>query len=314
MQETTKREGTYMSFTGFSICVKSAIQAKLGKDYKVKVEDDLLNNDVSVKRLSILKKGSNLATTIRLNNFYNRYRKGEELSVLEQQILSAYEENRPPECFQLDPVFIYDWNWIKGKIVFKLVNKEQNKEYLETIPFIEWNDLAIVFYCYFGIHNDSRITIQLDWMHLVMWQKHLEDIWEEAKRNTPILLPHRLVGFHEEVQRLKEFFGVQEDEDQEEWKHYPPMYIISNKNMMEGAGTILYDSVLKELADKLDSDLIILPSSINEVIIMKDEGFAVNEESFFNHMIQQANEQVCKEEVLSNHYYKYVRSLDKVIY
>ena len=46
MQETTKREGNYMSFTGFCICVKSAIRAKLGKDYKVKVEDDLLNNDV----------------------------------------------------------------------------------------------------------------------------------------------------------------------------------------------------------------------------------------------------------------------------
>ena len=314
MQERTKREGTFMTFDGFSIYMKSAIQSRLGKDYRVKVEDDLLNNDVPVKRLCILKKGSNLATTIRLNNFYNRYRKGEELSELEQQILSTYEENRPPECFQLDSAFFSDWDWIKSKIAFKLVNKEQNREYLETIPFVEWNDLAIVFYCYFGIHNDSRITIQLNWMHLVMWQKHMEDIWEEAKKNTPILLPSRLVGFHEEIQRLKEFFGIQEENDHEEWKYCPQMYILSNNVVLEGAGTILYDGVLKELADKLGSDLIILPSSVNEVIIMKDEGFATKEESFFNYMIRKANEQVCKEEVLSNHYYKYVRSLDKVIY
>jgi len=314
MQERTKREGAYMTCTGFGICMKCAIQAKLGKDYKVKVEDDLLNNDVSVKRLSILKKGSNLATTIRLNNFYNRYRKGEELSVLEQQILSAYEENRPPECFQLDSAFFSDWEWIKGKIAFKLVNKEQNREYLETIPFIEWNDLAIVFYCYFGIHNDSRITIQLDWTHLVMWQKHLNDIWEEAKRNTPILLPSRLVGFHQEVQRLKDFFGIQEEDDHEEWKHCPQMYILTNANTLDGAACLLYDGVLKKLADELNSDLMILPSSINEVIIIKDDGCSDNE-AYFNNMIQEVNQQcVCSEEVLSNHYYKYVRSLDKVIY
>ena len=46
------------------------------------------------------------------------------------------------------------------------------------------------------------------------------------------------------------------------------LYVLTNKSRINGAAGIMYEGVLKKLADKLESDMYILPSSIHEVIIL----------------------------------------------
>ena len=47
-----------------------------------------------------------------------------------------------------------------------------------------------------------------------------------------------------------------------------PMYILTNRQKLHGSACIVYENLLSDIADCLDSDLYILPSSIHEVILI----------------------------------------------
>ena len=51
-----------------------------------------------------------------------------------------------------------------------------------------------------------------------------------------------------------------------------PFYVFSNRSGINGAACILYEDVLKNFADGVEKNLIILPSSIHEVLLLPDDG------------------------------------------
>lgn len=50
----------------------------------------------------------------------------------------------------------------------------------------------------------------------------------------------------------------------------PTLYVLTNDAAHNGAACVLYPDKLKDLADEFGSDLLILPSSIHEVLIIAD--------------------------------------------
>ena len=87
-------------------------------------------------------------------------------------------------------------------------------------------------------------------------------------------------------------------------------FMVTNKQCITGATTILYPGVLAELAEELEHDLYILPSSLQEVFIVPDIGQDVKQ---MNDFIKNANETVVgKEEILADHVYYYHRETDQV--
>ena len=64
------------------------------------------------------------------------------------------------------------------------------------------------------------------------------------------------------------------------------------------------DGLLKKFADKIEKDLIIIPSSIHEVILIPSDNGITDEE--VNEMIDEVNENELETvEILSNHMYLY---------
>ena len=91
-----------------------------------------------------------------------------------------------------------------------------------------------------------------------------------------------------------------------------PMYVLSNKSKLNGSGCIFYHNLLHNLCERLECDLYILPSSIHEVIVLPVSGREDYHE--MNNMIQDINrDQVAKEEVLSDHFYYYNYSSEKLM-
>ncbi|MBO5389133.1 MAG: hypothetical protein J6A59_13570 [Lachnospiraceae bacterium] len=298
MQGKTKDEGCYMSLNGFSVYMKSAIKARLGRDYKVLVDDNSFANGVQVKKLDILEGDSDISACIELNPFFQKYINDEfSLPELEQQIVDIYHRNKPPKCFELDRSIMWNWNKAKQRIIFQLVNKEKNKNLLLSTPHLEWNDLAIIFYFHFGELQNGRVRFLVEDYHLELWNKTVSDLWKEAEQNTPQLLPHQTLCVK----------GIDEKGNLSF-----PMYILTNRMMSDGAGCILYQGVLKEISDLMDGDLIIIPNSVDETFIIKDPGNVDMEEfAFILRIVTQMDGK--PEKFLSNKAYKYVRSLDKVI-
>lgn len=49
-------------------------------------------------------------------------------------------------------------------------------------------------------------------------------------------------------------------------------FVASAKDLMYGSGVIAYPHFMKDTAEKLKSSFYLIPSSIHEVIILKDDG------------------------------------------
>ena len=73
---------------------------------------------------------------------------------------------------------------------------------------------------------------------------------------------------------------------------------------------MLYSGKMKELADTMHSDLVILPSSLHEVLLLPDDA---GMHGRFREMVREVNRSaVDPEEVLSDNIYRYSREKDAV--
>ncbi|MBR6230310.1 MAG: hypothetical protein IKR00_00045 [Lachnospiraceae bacterium] len=85
-----------------------------------------------------------------------------------------------------------------------------------------------------------------------------------------------------------------------------PLYVLSNEEMYLGAVAIFYPMLLEMIAEELDEDICILPSSIHECLIMP-----VNDETDFaelRRIVKKVNDtEVSETEILSYNIYRFSR-------
>ncbi len=84
----------------------------------------------------------------------------------------------------------------------------------------------------------------------------------------------------------------------------PPMYVLSNRELCYGASAILYPGIRKVLGSVFEEDLILIPSSVHEWIILPRDTGA--DTAFMNELIGHVNRtEVRPDEVLGSHVYFY---------
>ncbi len=80
--------------------------------------------------------------------------------------------------------------------------------------------------------------------------------------------------------------------------------VLSNKKGLYGAAALFYPGILRNIAEKKGSGLFIIPSSINEVIIIADNGLYIHE--YLKNMLMEVNSTEVKlDEILSDNLYYY---------
>lgn len=291
-----------MNYQDFTQHILTELQAEFDSNVTITIQDIIKNNDTHLDGLTILSPEHNLSPTIYLNHYFHQYEKGRSLADIKQDILSVYRENCPSE--RIDISFFTDYDKIKSRIIFKLINYERNKELLQTVPHYRFLDLAIVFSCLIESAPAGTATILIHEHHLSFWNITRDDLYALALLNTPKLLQYDLRNM---TDVLKELFcdegTLPFNEDSSE---LCPMYVLSNQQKLYGAVCILYQNLLCDFANRLECDLYILPSSVHEVLIIPAYDHASYQE--LTDMVQDVNaSQLSREEVLSDHVYYYSR-------
>lgn len=285
-----------MDFNVFVENIVDLLQKRMGESYEIKVTKVTKNNDIQLTGVILMKESDTISPTIYLEGLYAEYQNGTALEELVEKIITFYKEQMPDSDLDMD--FFQDFKQVKDRIFYKLVSFEKNRRLLETLPHYRWHDLAIIFYYAMEEEKVGRASITIHQHHLAMWGQSMDTLYRVAQGNMRSGKPELLVSMKD---LLEEMVGLQLGEDT-----YIPMYVLTNQEKLYGAAALLYSERMKELADRWQSDLLILPSSIHEVLLLPDDG--QNEYAFYRQMVEDVNTtQVEPEEVLSYSLYRYRR-------
>ncbi len=269
------------------------------------------NNSMVLDGLTILEPGSNLSPAIYLEHYFKQYQNGVSFTALQGQILQYYYAHCGP-C-HVDTSFFTCFEHIRPRIAYKLIHYEKNKELLTEVPYVPYLDLAIVFYCLLQEAPYKNSSILICHKHLEYWGINSESLFPIAGHNTPMLLPFSCNPLADLILPSLDAFPPEEHPGigQVLEAETVPMYVLTNRQRLNGACCILYQDVLKQVAGRLGDSLYILPSSIHEVIAIPASASGNPKE--LSQLVQEINiTEVAPEEILSDHAYYYDRELDEV--
>ena len=297
-----------MEFTNFTTLVKNEVEKRAGENYHVKLNDVVKNNGIILRGITLMQDDSNISPTIYLNPYYDAYENGETtLGTVIDEVIDTYERNKVNRS--IDMRFFLDYDSVKTRITYKLINTEKNKELLDDIPHIPFHDLSIVFQCLISGERFGNATILIHNVHLRLWKGNARELYERAMENTPVLQGYDVTDMNTVLEEMRAFEETEDTEYEEDIQQQVPMYVLSNKSRVHGAACILYPDILKDFAAVVEKDLYVLPSSIHEVILLPAEGTEDSEQ--LKAMVHEINEsQVEDEEVLSDSVYFYRRRDD----
>lgn len=293
-----------MDMKEFAIGVQESVAGILGDEAVVTLRSVRKNNGVILQGLVIEGREKNVSPTIYLDGFYDLLQAGTPMEELAERLVQIYENDSPGAS--IDMGFYSDFDKVKDRVVYRLVNAGRNEELLKTIPHIRFLDFAICFYYAFQSREIGNGAITICNAHMKMWNTDTEELLRLAQDNTPRLFEAQIRTM---AQAMAELTGPEEAVC--DCQENIPLKILSNSSKIYGAACILYPGLLKEIAYRLKTGMYILPCSIHEVILLTDTDGA--EPSVLREMVSEVNaSQVLPEEFLSNNVYYFDNSKNEI--
>ena len=140
-----------------------------------------------------------------------------------------------------------------------------------------------------------------------------EQLFKYAAENTRRLFPPVVRSMNDIMREMFARDGMPQEIADMMIAEIPPeqtMWVISNEKGINGAASMLYENELHELAESLESDLYILPSSVHEVIAVSSD---MGSPEMLAQMVVEVNmQEVSLDERLSNQVYHYDKDLRKL--
>lgn len=258
-------------FNTFLDEVVHGIEERLGDGYKVRVERILKNNSCEYRGILISNPDDKIhdcevSPAIHMDYWYNMYNDGMDIEEIVNEVIEMYEVGKT-EAKGVE-LLADAKETVASHIFFRIVNAAKNIELLTGSPHVRMEDLAITFH--YMCSNDGvmlqsfRITDKI----AADWELTRDELYDYAKENTPVLFPEKFMALKTILLNKNKGKTVFEDELETASDADIPMFVLTNETGFNGATVLLYSSYMKKLAERYDSSLYILPSSIHEVILI----------------------------------------------
>ena len=186
----------------------------------------------------------------------------------------------------------------KKSLFVKLVNTERNESLVEQSISKEFLDLSAVVRVVLKMDKEGMASMALSKGDAEILGMTEEEIYAAALANTLRLFPPKLMNLGRYVEMSiggKLPFG--EDE--------VTTYILTNQKEVDGAIYFMSPEVVGAIAEALEDDLYILPSSVNEVLLVRASELEDGVDEL-KEMVRDVNETVVAEkDILSYNVYHY---------
>lgn len=292
-----------MTYEKFTQLVKEQILSFLPEEYanaEVMIQEVTKNNDQKFQAVCIKRPADRMVPTIYLDEYYQMYQDGQSMDSILAALAKTHQESMA-ESAEWMSFHADDYESIKSRLYVTVLNRSSNKNYLKDAVHKDIPDTDITAVVRVLCENRKErgtASFLVKENMLEMWGISGEALYEQALKNTESLFQPEmfnvmaiLTGCDEEEAKSKELFPYAQ-------------YVLTNDVKTNGAAVMLYPNLLQEIGEATGSNFFILPSSIHEVILLKDNGEMSAEE--LQRMVMTINRiQVAPEEVLSDEVYCY---------
>lgn len=159
------------------------------------------NNGKILDAVTIMESGTHIAPTIYLADFYDFFSHGMSLEEVTLKILELNTERQVEET-EFQNAGFEDYKRARSHICYKLINLDMNRKLLKNVPYIPYLDLAIVFYYRLEEEVLNGANFLVHNCNLESWGITLQDIYEDAHKNTSRRLPFTLQGMEALIREM----------------------------------------------------------------------------------------------------------------
>lgn len=194
------------------------------------------------------------------------------------KVIEIYEHNKTPE-FDIEQITSADY--IKNNLIVSVRRPMEDEAFTKS-----YLDIQLVLRVKIDDNASFKVTKEMAEQFGI-----IESAFDEAIRNMKF--------------NFRPMGSIIEDMTDEEIPDVV-MYVISDDSVIFGAAAMYDKYFLKSMADLLNSDLVIIPSSTHEIIVIKyDETTNIDQ---LNEMVKAINfTEVSPEEQLSDHVYIFTK-------
>lgn len=194
-------------------------------------------------------------------------------------------------------------------VVLQALSRKRNRQMLKTHPHITFLDLAGIFRVPVGTYARNSLTTALITNEIAKkLELTIDELMEAARRNTVGKFGIQLIS----TQEMGQFFtkgrhGEPKPFDEVQMAS-PGLYTLTNGIEVNGAALIFIPEILEEIGDKAGMDYFIIPSSIHELMIARDDGLVTAGRLKDNVRAGNRTPEIVKPaDVLSDNIYRYSR-------
>ena len=193
-----------------------------------------------------------------------------------------------------------------------MINLQGNQEYLKNVPHLILGDLAAVYKIHVQDDRMGQGSVTISYQLMNRMGLSEEQLFIAAYEN--MLTTHPFI-----VERIEdsltmdpdEYIGPKTFDDLSGLTPDSMMYVISNKEKYWGSGVLLMKENIEKLSEHLNTSLILIPSSVHEIIAVPDKDPELVKTCIA--MVKDVNESaVDPKERLSDSIYRYDRDRDEL--
>ena len=290
----------HMGYDEFKERLLGELKERLRKSIRAEIIP--VNKNGVIREAVGMEEGLNeMKPLVYVENLYDQYCIGAALSTCAGFVMGLYKAI--PE-FHAEQYF-ETWEEVKPKITIRLVNWEWNRDELTEIPYQKYLDLAVYCRIILGKNEDGIISNVVRKSMLRYWKISESELWETAKSNfqrEEFLIRHidDEIGYPKRY--LHKFANLYGKKDE--------TYVLTNEYRNHGASAMLRLDILGKFAERMDGNLFILPSSLNEVILLPDR--KDREPDFLRSLVQKNNRDYAVDEELTENLYYYRREKNRI--
>lgn len=191
------------------------------------------------------------------------------------------------------------FDYVRDKLFVKCINIHMYSQILKDVPHMTVGDFALVYCIIIDKDGKTPVSLLINNSHLKMMGITQRALHKAAMKNASTMFPATVENIVDVLGGLIDLDLVPDDD--------ADLYVVKAVDGVYGSGSaaLFYPGMMENIADKLGGSYFIIPSSIHEFLVIKDNGQLTGEE--IREMIVDINdsEVVSQEEILGDKAYYY---------